>query len=370
MIISKIYLKNYRNYEEQEICPEEGINVVYGKNAQGKTNLLESVYVCSSGRSHRTQKDEVLVREGQTRYDIRIEGKKNKTPFSVSVSYDQENKKTVRVNQLRVEKIGQLMGVLNTVIFSPEDLQIIKNGPLERRRLLDILISQTRPSYFYLLQDYARIIRQKNSILKRSRLDDGLLQVFNEKLAQTGSGIVAQRIEFLKELETHMKQNQGVLSNGREDVSLSYSSSSGAGSWEKDSFYNRLEQEKKNEVKYAVSLIGPHRDDFIITINGRDIRKYGSQGQQRSAVLSLKLGEIRIIREKTGYDPVLLLDDVMSELDVSRRKYLLENIKSRQVFITSTEKKMYASLNGLFTYFHVSGGTVEKKEQSPQERLI
>lgn len=363
MIIHRIYLRNYRNYVEQEIFPGQDVNMVYGKNAQGKTNLLESLFVCSVGRSHRTQRDEILVRDGETRYDIRVEGSKNGIPFSIGVSYDREQKKTVRINQLPVQKIGQLMGVLNTVLFSPEDLQVVKSGPAERRRLIDILISQTYPPYFFSLQEYARILMQKNALLKKERVDGSLLEVFNEKLAAAGAQILSKRLEFLQELDRCMKQIHDNLSNGKETVSLSYVSSAGEKGRDAEGFQRKLEQEMQGEIRNRISSVGPHRDDFIIGINGRDIRKYGSQGQQRTAVLSLKLAEIDMIRNKTGHDPVLLLDDVMSELDIFRRKHLLENLETVQVFLTSTEKKAYAGLRRQVVYFQICGGTVEKKPE-------
>jgi DNA replication and repair protein RecF len=361
LVIDKIYLKNYRNYSEQTLLPEEGINILYGKNAQGKTNIIESVFLCSSGRSHRTAKDIYLIREGESRYEIRIEGRKADIPFSITLSYDRGNKKTVKVNNISVQRIGELMGVLNTVIFSPEDLKMIKEGPSERRKSLDILISQVKPSYFYLLQDYQRYLKQKNALLKKKEIDENLLGVYNEKLAARGSAIIRERLVFICNLEKSMQVCHNVLTNCKEAISIRYVSSMGEKAYSEDYYLKRLEREKASEMKNMMSINGPHRDDMEIMVNNYDIKDYGSQGQQRTAILSLKLAEIEIIKSTTGFKPILLLDDVMSELDAARRKYLLNSINARQVFITSTEKKSYALLKDNCTYFHVVSGNTEKK---------
>jgi len=364
LYISRIYLKNFRNYSEQTVDLNENVNIVYGKNAQGKTNLLESVFLCSTGRSHRTTKDDELVLEGKNGFSVRIEGMKDDIPFEISISYKKDGKKIIKVNGLKIRKLGEMMGVLNTVIFSPDDLQIIKRGPGERRRFLDILISQTNRSYFYKLQKYQKIIKQKNALLRTFDRTEGamdLLHIFNQNQAETGSSIINERIEFIDEIRGKILKNHKKLTKNKENIEIRYIFSCGKDSYTKEKYLKFLDNNTKKEIRNQTSMYGPHRDDLEIIVNESDLRAFGSQGQQRTAVLSLKLTEIQLIKEKTGHSPVLLLDDVMSELDLSRKKYLIENIDTRQSLITGTEKRTYAAFEDKSTFFHVVNGTVERK---------
>lgn len=364
MYISRIYLKNFRNYQEQAVSLNEKVNIIYGKNAQGKTNLLESIFLCSTGRSHRTSKDYELIKEGQHSYSVKIEGVRDDIPFNIGIYFEKDGRKNITINNLKVKKLGELMGVLNTVIFSPEDLQIIKRGPGERRRFLDILICQTHPAYFYKLQTYMRIVKQKNSLLRKYDIksdNEDLLDVFNIKLAETGSEIILEREKFISDIREKLKENHAKLTKNKEKIEIKYISSAGRKCENQDEFLKVLKNNKKKEIRNCACMYGPHRDDLEFFINGSDLKTYGSQGQQRTAVLSLKLTEIDIIREMTGFSPVLLLDDVMSELDISRKRYLLENIKTRQTIITGTEKRSYAAFENISSFYNVVNGTVEKK---------
>jgi len=364
LYISRIYLKNFRNYEEESVSLSEKVNIVYGKNAQGKTNLLESIFLCSTGRSHRTAKDYELIREGQHSYSVKIEGVRDDIPFSISIYFEKDGRKNIKINNLKVKKLGELMGVLNTVIFSPEDLQIIKRGPGERRRFLDILISQTHPAYFYKLQTYMRIIKQKNALLRKYEIKgtkEDLLDVFNIKQAEAGAEIVEEREKFISDIKEKLKENHAKLTKSKEKIKIKYIASAGKKSSNTEEFLNFLNNNKKKEIRNGACMYGPHRDDLEFYINGSDLKAYGSQGQQRTAVLSLKLTEIDIISEMTGFSPVLLLDDVMSELDISRKRYLLENIKTRQTIITGTEKRTYAAFEKRSSFYNVIDGTIEKK---------
>lgn len=366
MYISKIYLKNFRNYKEQVVPFNENVNIVYGKNAQGKTNLLESIFLCSTGRSHRTTRDYELIKEGEHSYSVKIEGYRNEIPFEINIYFEKDSRKRISINGLKVKKIGELMGVLNTVIFSPDDLQIVKRGPGERRRFLDILISQTHPAYFYKLQTYMRIVKQKNALLRNFDIKNGnyeLLTVFNQKQAEYGSEIIKEREEFIKNIRSKLTINHKKLTKDKESIDVKYISTIGKRAGEKNSFFKYLNNNIKREIRTRACLYGPHRDDLEFSIDGSDLRAYGSQGQQRTAVLSLKLTEIEIIKEMTGFSPVLLLDDVMSELDISRKKYLLENIKTKQTIITGTEKRTYAAFENITSFFYVVNGTVEKKQE-------
>ncbi len=365
MYISKIKLKNFRNYIEQSVDFKEGVNIVYGKNAQGKTNLIESVFLCSSGRSHRTIRDQELIRDGSGSYFVEIEGYRKDIPFKIDIYFEKDGKKNIKINNLSIKRFGELMGVLNTVIFSPEDLQIIKRGPGERRRFLDILISQTYPSYFYKLQTYMRVIKQKNALLKKNsekRGNDDLLSVFNKKQAEAGCEIIAERQRFLEEIKHKLLDNHKKLTKDTEILEISYVSSAGKKAEDKDEFFNFLENNKIKEIRTGNCIYGPHRDDIEFMINDRELKTFGSQGQQRTAVLSLKLTEIEIIREMTGYSPVLLLDDVMSELDLARKRHLLENISTRQALITGTEKRTYAAFEDNTSFYNVVEGTITEKE--------
>lgn len=364
MYISRIYLKNFRNYREQTVDLNENVNIIYGKNAQGKTNLIESVFLCSTGRSHRTIKDNELVKSGENSFSIRIEGFKDNIPFDISIYYEHNGKKIIKVNSLKIRKLGELMGVLNTVIFSPDDLQIIKRGPGERRRFLDILICQTSSSYFYNLQKYQKTIKQKNALLRKFDKAAGgteLLHVFNQKQAELGSVIINERIAFIDEIQQKIKENHSKLTKNSENIDIGYITTTGRESIEEEAFFKFLDNNTKKEIRNQACLYGPHRDDMEIIVNNEDLRAFGSQGQQRTAVLSLKLTEIQLINEKTGHSPVLLLDDVMSELDISRKRYLLENINTRQTLVTGTEKRTYSAFDDKTTFFHVVGGTVERK---------
>lgn len=364
MYISKIHLKNFRNYEEETVHLNEHVNIIYGKNAQGKTNLLESIFLCSTGRSHRTARDFELIREGEHSYSVTLEGVRDDIPFNVGIFFEKGSKKNISVNNLKVKKLGELMGVLNTVIFSPEDLQIIKRGPGERRRFLDILISQTRPAYFYKLQTYMRVIKQKNALLRKFEIKgpkEDLLDVYNIKQAEAGAEIVKEREKFINDIKGKLEENHFKLTKGKEKITIKYAESAGRKCSDMEDFLKHLENSRKKEIRNGACLYGPHRDDLEFAINGSDLKAYGSQGQQRTAVLSLKLTEIDIIREMTGFSPVLLLDDVMSELDISRKRYLLDNIKTRQTIITGTEKRSYAAFENITSFYHVVGGTVEMK---------
>ena len=364
MYISKIYLKNFRNYDEQTVFLNEKVNIIYGKNAQGKTNLLESIFLCSTGRSHRTSKDYELIKDGQHSYSIKIEGVRDDIPFNIGIYFEKDGRKNITINNLKVKKLGELIGVLNTVIFSPEDLQIIKRGPGERRRFLDILISQTHPAYFYKLQTYMRVVKQKNSLLRKFDIKgdkEDLLYVFNIKQAEIGSEIILEREKFISDIRGKLKKNHSKLTKNKEEIEIKYLSSVGRKCENSNEFMKFLENNKKKEIRNSSCMYGPHRDDLEFSINGSDLKAYGSQGQQRTAVLSLKLTEIDIIKEMTGFSPVLLLDDVMSELDISRKRYLLENIKTRQTIITGTEKRSYVAFENISSFYNVTNGIIKKK---------
>lgn len=366
MLIENIILKNFRNYEYQEISPKKGINIIYGRNAQGKTNILESIFLSSTARSHRTNKDTDLIRNLQQGYFIKIEGKRDDEPFSIDINCtkitSRSNKRIIKVNDISLTRTGQLMGVLNSVMFSPEDLTVIKEGPSERRRFLDILISQINPSYFYALQEYFKIIKQKNALLK-SVYEGGknrdLIEIYNLKQAKTGSKIVKERKIFIEQINMKSKQNHYDITKGIENLDIRYDCDIPDYSGDENDFYKAIDKIKDKEIRVQSSILGPHRDDIEILLDGMNIRDYGSQGQQRTAILSLKFAEMQIIKEKTGKKPVLLLDDALSELDLLRKRTLLDKIDTNQTFITCTEKRKYMTLDDNISFYFVNKGTVK-----------
>jgi DNA replication and repair protein RecF len=343
--IQKLRLNNFRNYESLKTEFSENFNIIYGDNAQGKTNILESIFLCSSGRSHRTSKDIELLKLGEQGYFIEVIFIKDGTDASIEVLYKIDEKKKIKINQIPIKKIGNLMGNLNTVIFSPEDLLIIKEGPSERRRFIDITISQVKPTYFYDLQQYMKILYQRNALLKEIQKKKSLidtLEVWNNNLVTTGSRIIKVRNDFIKRLNKFIEINHSKLTDGKEKLLMKYSpfikfeGEADLSNIERN-FKKALELSLNKELFKATTLTGPQRDDYEIYLNDVNLKQFGSQGQQRTAVLAIKLSEVDLMKQETGEFPIILLDDVMSELDKSRQKYLMENLKGIQTFITSTD---------------------------------
>jgi len=372
--INRLRLVNFRNYKFLDAEFGKGFNVIYGNNAQGKTNILEAIYLCATGRSHRTSKDLELVRyakEPAEGYEIGLSMETRDSSCDIRIKYDRNLKKRISVNEMPIKRFADLMGHLNAVIFSPENLAIVKDGPSERRRFIDILISQLRPSYFYDLQQYAKIVFQRNILLKeintgKKKLD--ILDIWNEQLANTGSDIMVARIVFLKRLAEKVEARNNSLTNYKDELKINYSPSfeipSDGGQADskiiKEAFLKELERNFDNEVKRCVTLVGPHRDDYEILLNGSNAKIYGSQGQQRTAVLAIKLAEIDIMKEERGENPVLLLDDVLSELDSDRRNYLFSNINDIQAFITCTDKDDFNIISEKARFYRVVDGKICK----------
>jgi DNA replication and repair protein RecF len=350
LYINNLKLKNFRNYSNLDIDFSDKYNIIYGENAQGKTNILEAIFLCASARSHRTAKDMELIKIGEEKYFIAIEFKKENGNSCIELNYCKEEKKRIKINEISVKKIGDLMGNLNAVIFSPEDLLIIKEGPSERRRFIDITISQIKPYYFYDLQQYGKILDQRNTLLKqiqeKIQLKD-TLEIWNEKLITVGSRIIKVRNDFIKRLGEKSKNNHYNLSGKKEKLDLKYNSSIKFERLDdvENTFRKNLEVSEKREIMKGTTIIGPQRDDYEIYLNDINIKLYGSQGQQRTSILSIKLSEIEIIKEETGENPVLLLDDVMSELDKRRQEFLLENLSDIQTFITCTDNEIFLKRN-------------------------
>jgi len=349
LYIKNLYLKGFRNYKETKIEFSENYNVIYGENAQGKTNIVEAIFLCASGRSHRTSKDSELLNVNSDSYYIKLDSIKEKEDLSIEIIHEKERKKIIKLNEIPLKKMGNLMGNILAVIFSPEDLAVINEGPSQRRRFIDITLSQIKPSYFYDLQQYNRILLQRNSLLKEIQNNKSLidtLDIWNIKIAETAARIIKVRYDFINRLENIAKDNHKVLSSNTEDMKIHYASSVSTADFIdidkiKNSFINELNRIRNSEIKRGTTLKGPHRDDYDIYINDLNVKSFASQGQKRTVILSIKLAELQIIKEETGEYPILLLDDVMSELDYRRRDILFDSIKNIQTFITCTEKDIF-----------------------------
>lgn len=334
MYIRSLELSQYRNYEKLHIKFDEGINVIYGANAQGKTNILESIYICSSGRSHRGCRDNEIVNFSSDEAHVKLMAEKKGVPLRIDLHLKKKGTKGVAVNGYPVKKTSDILGWMNIVLFAPEDLNIIKRGPSERRRFINNEICQLDRYYTAALTEYNKILENRNELLKNiDRYHDhmDLLDIIDEQLAVQGRYIISSRDSFIKEMNNIIKDMHSRITAGSEEISMIYENDCGP-----ENFLSELKGSFNNDIKLKYTTKGPHHDDIKFIVNGADVKKYGSQGQQRSAALSLKLSEIELKKKRTGDMPVLLLDDVLSELDHERQCNLLENINDIQSIITCT----------------------------------
>lgn len=348
---------------------ENNINVLYGNNAQGKTNLLEAMFLCAFGRSHRPAKDNELAEFGGQGYSISAGIESGFGNPTIDIISQKGEKKSIKINGIPIRKLGEMMGTLRIVMFAPEDLLMIKEGPGDRRKFLDMSISQIKPTYFYDLQKYWKVLEQRNNLLREISENPKLsetLCIWDDALTESGARIIAARDAFIKRLSSHAGERHLSLTENEESLEMRYLPSIRAEHMDdteeiRDLFNKLLERSGDRELKMGATLTGPQRDDFEVYINGKDIKAFGSQGQQRAAVLSIKMAEIDIIKEETNEVPVLLLDDVMSELDKKRRRYLVGAIDGIQAFITTTDKKIFHTLKEKpISYYNVAEGTLTK----------
>ena len=360
MEVKSIRLINYRNYNNLHISLNSKLNIFLGNNAQGKTNLLESIYLCSIGKSFRTNKDKELINIDKDEAYIGLNVNKNEFDKLIEINLEKNKSKRVKINRIEIDKLSELNGNLNVVIFSPEDLKIIKEGPSERRNFLDTEISQLRPYYAYNLNKYNKILYQRNNLLKGinyNKQNKSLLDVWDEQLVKVGTELIINRLHFINRISQISNNTHKKLTGGMEDLQIEYESS--IEFCDKDilredknnikefrqksykliyeSFKESLVKSIDKDIEKASTSIGPHRDDIKVIVNGLESRIFGSQGQQRTAALSLKLAEVELIKGEIEEYPVLLLDDVLSELDINRRKYLIETFKDIQTIITTTD---------------------------------
>lgn len=334
MYIESVQLKNFRNYESLEIDLDKGTNILYGDNAQGKTNILEAIYLCGTTKSHRGSKDKEIIRFGEEESHIRMMLKKNDLSYKIDMHLKKNKAKGVAINGLPIHKARELFGIINLVFFSPEDLNMIKNGPGERRKFIDMELCQLDQVYLTELASYNHIVNQRNKLLKDMYINPGLrdtLDIWDMQMVQYGRKIIEKRTAFVKELNEIVCEIHKNLTGGLEHLEVIYEPST-----ESSTFEENLKNQRERDLRLKMTSVGPHRDDLIFMTNGIDIRKYGSQGQQRTAALSLKLSEIYLVKKKIKDTPVLLLDDVLSELDSNRQNYLLESIHDIQTVVTCT----------------------------------
>ncbi len=355
MFIKKVYLKNFRNYKEQNIELNENANVFYGNNAQGKTNILEALYFSALGRSFRTYKESELIKFNHEYSNIIIDYVKNDRDNKIEINLNKGNKKVIKVNGIKINKTSELVGNINLVIFSPDDITILKQGPALRRKFIDTLISQLKPKYLFELLEYNKILDNRNAILKSKRTDT--IDIWNEQLATKMEIINKYRKEYIEKLQTKLETIHPGLTDNQETIKILYKTNFET----KEQFIDLLKQNEQNDMFKGYTTEGAHREDFEITINDKSLNLYGSQGQHRTAILALKIAELNIIKEEVGENPVLLLDDVTSELDEHRVLSIFDVVKDYQVLITCTDLAQvlkYDSLTKNIKLFNINSGKI------------
>ena len=360
MYIDSIELKDFRNYEELKLKLNRGTNIFYGNNAQGKTNLLEAVYMGGTSKSHRSSGDRETIRFGKDEAHIKINFTRHDVPQRIDMHIKKNKSKGIALNGIPIKRASELFGIINIIFFSPEDLAIIKNGPSERRRFIDMELCQLNKIYVHDLISYNSILRQRNKLLKEyyDPKDSLMLDIYDEQLCDFGKRIIASRDKFIKRLNSIIREKHHMLTGGREELSIFYEKNT-----DEEAFKSELKRSRASDIRQHTSLTGPHRDDIRFIINDIDIRHFGSQGQQRTAALSLKLSEIELVEELTNDTPVLLLDDVLSELDSERQKFLLNAIKNVQTLISSTGTDEFINNNfHMDEIFYANSGKVIRGE--------
>ena len=334
MYIKSLRLADYRNYEALSMEYSEGTNILYGNNAQGKTNILEALYLIATTKSHRGVYDKDLIRFGCSEGHIRCVIIKGGIDYQVDLHLRKGKAKGIAINGQRIKKASELIGLLHIVFFSPEDLSIVKEGPSQRRRFMDMELCQLDQSYLYDLNQYNKVVEQRNKLL-RQIMDlpqlESTMDLWNDQLVEYGVRIIRRRKEFICDLNEIIKEMHGRLCGGTEHLSLTYEPNTDA-----DRFADELRRVSEREKYIGSTTVGPHKDDFSFLCDEIDLRRFGSQGQQRTCALSLKLSELELVKRMIGEEPVLMLDDVLSELDTNRQNYLLNSLGGIQTFITCT----------------------------------
>ena len=359
MYIKSLELENFRNYEKLELSFDKGTTILYGDNAQGKTNILEAIYLASTTKSHKGSKDKEIIRFGAEEGHIRTYLEKDDLEYRIDMYLRKSKSKGIAINKESIKKASELVGLLNVILFSPEDLNIIKDGPSYRRRFVDIELCQLDQFYIYNLTNYNKIVNQRNILLKDLYFNPSLretLNVWDMQLESFGSKIIERREQFCEQLNEIIYDIHQKLSGGKEEIKIIYEPNVSA-----SEIGTMLQKSQDKDIKTKMTSVGPHRDDFCFLVGDTDIRKFGSQGQQRTAALSLKLSEIELVKKITKDTPILLLDDVLSELDSNRQNYLLNSIGDIQTIITCTGLDEF--VNNRFEIdkvYKIVNGTVEE----------
>lgn len=362
MKIKSLKLKNFRNYDLLDLTFDDSANIFYGDNAQGKTNILEAVYLSGTTKSHRGSKDRDLIEFGKEESHIETIVEKNGIDYQIDMHLKKNSPKGIAINRMPIRKASELFGIVNLVFFSPEDLNIIKNGPAERRRFIDLELSQLDRVYLSNLANYNRVVNQRNHLLKEIGFSGyekhaGTLEIWEMQLIQYGNKIIERRKAFIEEMNEIISSIHKKLTGGREEIRILYEPSN-----KELTFEQALRKYKDRDLKLKSTSVGPHRDDICFMEGDLDIRRFGSQGQQRTAALSLKLSEIELVRQSIYDTPVLLLDDVLSELDKHRQNYLLDSIHDIQTLITCTGVEDFVNHRfSINKVFHVQNGQVAKE---------
>jgi DNA replication and repair protein RecF len=370
LIIARLQLKNFRNYKELQTGFSKGINFIYGLNAQGKTNILEALFFSGCAKSHRTNKDSNMLKDDEEEFMVRINiAYDDGIDREIQITYNKNSKKKdLKINGFKEKGVGELFGKVKLVFFSPEDMMLIKEGPAFRRRQVDIALSQIRPSYFYDLSRYYNIVLQKNNLLKESKRKEslaGTLDAWSVNQAKYAAKVIVRRREYIKEIAEIAKRKHDSISENSETLEISYKSGFEDEYEENGIFeilYEKYIENRDREMMAGTTFIGPHRDDIIFSLDGREVKSFSSQGQQRSVVLSYKMAQLEYIEKATGEKPVLLLDDVFSELDEKRKKYMYDNLSDIQTFITGTKKdETIKEKYNEVKYFFIENGKVKEE---------
>ena len=363
MYIKSLFLKNFRNYENEEITFLDGINILTGANAQGKTNAAEAIFFLCTGYSPRANRDKLLVKHDKEFAEIKGNASSLYGDVSVRIEFNKSDKKNIYVNELQVLKIGELLGNINSVFFNPSELKLVQESPEDRRRFLNVSLSQMSKNYFYALQRYNKILSQRNNLLKDPDKDliRETLPIWDEQLSLQASKIIKARNEFLKELSPIAEQKHALLSDGKE--SLKMKTESGYYGEEAEIAYALKEDLKtglERDMRLGFTTIGPHRDDIKFSLNGDDVRVFGSQGQQRTVALALKLAEAEMFYNRFNEYPILILDDVLSELDKKRQKKLVGAVDHLQTIFTATGIDRTVFKDRQFNKMVIEKGKVKK----------
>ena len=367
----------FRNIESEKIEFKDGINVIYGENAQGKTNILEGIYLFARGKSFRAFKDKELINFNSNVGYARMVYESKKGEMELGVEIPKSSQKKFYRNKNKVGKTSEIIGEFRAVLFCPSHLGIIKDSPSVRRKFLDIAISQLRPLYIRMLAKYNAVLENRNAILKMSdeerKAYEGILEVYSEELATLSTDIANMRIDYVKKLDFWVKRYFEEMTDGKELPSITYETNADEADFDsreslKKKYSDLLKNNIEREIKYGATLYGIHKDDLKIELNGKDARFYSSQGQQRSLALAMKLSEGEISKKTSGEYPVFLLDDVLSELDEKRRKYIMSNIKKRQVIITTCESTAFNEVDDV-NFVYINNGKLCEAPKTDDEMI-